>query len=70
VGDAQITFNTWREDPGGEFLKPAQGSKWVVVDLTVENTGDDEYAMSTLLQMQMRDGCAAASTWSYLLMTK
>lgn len=55
VGDARVTYNSWREDPGGQFLKPAEGSKWIVVDLTVENTGDDEYAMSTILQMQMRD---------------
>jgi len=56
VGDARVTPNGWREDPGGQFFKPAGGYKWIVVDLTVENTGDDEYAMSTLLQMQMRDG--------------
>jgi len=36
-------------------LKPKEGFKWIVVDLTVENTGDDEYSMSTLLQMEAKD---------------
>jgi hypothetical protein len=55
VGDARVTCNGYRKDSGGQYFGPAEGYKWVVVDLTVENTGDDEYAMSTLLQMQMRD---------------
>ena len=56
VGDARVTPNGWREDPGAQFFKPAEGYKWIVVDLSVENTGDTEYSMSTLLQTQMRDG--------------
>jgi hypothetical protein len=55
IGDAQVTVHSWRIDPGSEFLKPDADKQWIVVDATVVNTGDDEYAMSTLLQMSIRD---------------
>lgn len=55
IGDAQVTANSWRTDPGSEFLKPDAGKKWIVVDVTVVNTGEDEYNLSSLLQMSIRD---------------
>jgi len=55
IGDASVTVNSWRLDAGTEFFKPDADKQWVVVDVTVENTGDDEYNISSLLQMAIRD---------------
>jgi hypothetical protein len=55
VGDARVTANSYRLDAGGEYLKPDSGNMWVIVDVTVVNTGDDEYNISSLLQTAVRD---------------
>jgi len=55
IADARVTLHTWRVDPGQEFFKPAADKQWIVVDVTVENTGDDEYNISSLLQTAIRD---------------
>jgi len=54
VGDAEVTANSFRMDAGGEFLKPDPGNVWIIVDVTVVNTGDDAYSLSSLLQTGAR----------------
>ena len=55
VGDAEVTAHSFRLDTGGEFLAPDPGNVWIVIDATVVNTGGDEYNLSSLLQMAIRD---------------
>lgn len=55
IGDARVTVHSSRMDPGSEFSKPEIGKAWIIVDATVENTGDDEYNLSSLLQTAIRD---------------
>ena len=57
VGDArEVTLYGVRFSSGESFLSPDQGNVYVIVDVGVRNTGDDEYNMSSLLQLAARDG--------------
>lgn len=55
IGDAEVTVHGFRLGEGDEFFGPDEGNVWVVVDVTVVNTGDDGYALSSLLQTAARD---------------
>lgn len=54
VGDAEVTVHGCRL--GSSDLIPADpGFRYVIVDATVTNTGDDAYNISSLLQTSVRD---------------
>ena len=55
VGDAEVTVHGFRLDKGDEFFGPDEGNTWLVVDVTVVNTGGDSYALSSVLQTAARD---------------
>ncbi|WP_314585289.1 DUF4352 domain-containing protein [Paenibacillus terrigena] len=61
VGDAvdfnnlTVTLNGVRESKG-KLIKPKDGKKFVVVDVTVENKGDADKTISSLIQTAMSDG--------------
>lgn len=55
IGDARVTVHAFRMDTGSEVFAPDPGKAWIVVDVSVENTGDDEYNISSLLQTAIRD---------------
>lgn len=55
VGDAEVTVHGFRFDEGDEFFAPGEGNTWLVVDVTVVNTGDNSYALSSVLQTAARD---------------
>lgn len=60
-GQTRFTPNEVRTSMGGEFISPDDGNEIVIVDITVENTGDEELTVSTLLQMELKD----AEGWTY-----
>ncbi len=54
--DTRFTVNSVRTSSGEGFATPDEGNEFVLVDITVENTGDDDLTVSTLLQMELKDG--------------
>lgn len=53
--DTRFTPEEFRTSMGGEYFGPDQGNEFAIVDITVENTGDEELTISTLLQMDLKD---------------
>jgi hypothetical protein len=41
VGDLTLVVLGWTEDPGDEFNQPADGNRFVAVELLAANTGSD-----------------------------
>lgn len=50
----KITLNEARVEPGGDFDEP-QNDKFVVVNLTAENTTDEEQVVSSLMNVELKD---------------
>ncbi|HLS35811.1 MAG TPA: DUF4352 domain-containing protein [Bacillota bacterium] len=50
----EITLNEVRNEPGGEFDEPDE-DLFVVANLTVENTTDEEETVSSILNVELRD---------------
>jgi hypothetical protein len=55
VGDAEVTVNGVRESLGEGSLTPTAGNKWLIVEVSARNTGDDSYTLSSMLQCRLRD---------------
>ena len=55
MGDLQFTLNGVRFEPGGEFMKPDAGTKWLVFDCTLENKGAESEAISSLMMFNLYD---------------
>lgn len=55
IGTISLIVNGIKEIPGNDFAKPEEGKKFLVVDVTVENKSDKTEAISTLLQMSLKD---------------
>ncbi len=61
VGDIISVNNTvlivlgWDEPPGGDFNPPAEGKKYVAVDLLVANQGTRSFSVSPPFQMTLKD---------------
>lgn len=51
----RLTVNSVRTSIGSEYITPDSGNEFVVIDITVENTGSDELNVSTLLQLALKD---------------
>lgn len=49
-----ITLNEARVEPGGDFDSP-ENDKFVVVNLTAENTSDEEVTISSMLNVELYD---------------
>ena len=56
LGDLHITVNGVRASLGDDFWAPEKGTYFIYVDVTVRNEGNQPEVVSTLLQMEMRDG--------------
>lgn len=50
----KITLNEARIEPGGEFDSP-QNEQFVVVNLTAENTTEEEQAVSSIMNVELKD---------------
>lgn len=55
VGTLSITVNEVKLVEGNQFAKPAEGHQFLMVDVTLENTGSAPETISTLLQMWLKD---------------
>ncbi|ELZ22339.1 hypothetical protein C475_17543 [Halosimplex carlsbadense 2-9-1] len=53
--ETRFTPNEVRTSTGGEYFGPDEGNEFVIVDITVENSSDQELAISTLLQTDLKD---------------
>lgn len=51
----KITVNTTRVDAGGDFLKPDEGKVWFIMDITLENTTDEEFSSSSIICYTLKD---------------
>lgn len=55
AGNLIFTVNSTRTDEGGEFIKPDEGKIYYMVDVTVENTGDESETASSLMMFRLFD---------------
>lgn len=55
IGDLGLVVNEVTFPTGDDFTQPDEGKKFVVVDLSITNNTDSSQAVSSLLQMQMKD---------------
>lgn len=55
VGDLTITVNGVSNPEGSQFSLPADGKRFLVVDLSITNTGSRAANLSTMLQMKLKD---------------
>lgn len=55
VGDQLLTVVSTRYLPGGQFLKPKDGTVWLALDCVVENVGSDAKTVSSLAQFKLAD---------------
>lgn len=58
VGDVTLVVNGVSAPEGSQFAKPEDGKRFVVVDLSVTNTGAQAAHISTMLQMKLKDSAA------------
>lgn len=55
MGSSIVTVNKIEYSDGGTYSKPAEGNKWLNLNLTIENTGSSQQYVTTLGQMFVRD---------------
>lgn len=55
AGNLIFTVNSTRTDEGNEFIKPGEGKTYYIVDVTVENTGDESEVVSSLMMFKLFD---------------
>jgi len=55
IGTTNLTVNQVLYPAGDDFNKPKAGFKFLVVDITIENTGATAISVSSLLQMSVKD---------------
>jgi hypothetical protein len=55
IGDLVLVVNDVGSPKGDKFNKPKDGQRFVVVDLTIENKSTKEEALSSMLQMSLKD---------------
>lgn len=55
AGDLTLRVNAVSSPAGTQFAKPAAGMRFVVVDLSITNTGSTAATLSTMLQMKLKD---------------
>lgn len=56
MGDLTMVVLGWSTPPGDDFTQPESGNRFVVVDLLLVNTGSVADSVSSLLQMELKDG--------------
>jgi len=55
VGDLTLIVNGVSTPEGSQFAQPADGQRFIVVDLSITNTGSQAANVSTMLQMKLKD---------------
>lgn len=52
----KVTVNDVKDVQPTDVFQPAQGNKFVAVDVVIENTGKDTANISSLIEMTVKDG--------------
>lgn len=60
IGDIVLTVNEVTTPEASQFAKPEAGKRFLVVDVTIENKGSTAANLSSMLQMQLKDGSGQA----------
>jgi hypothetical protein len=55
IGDLTITVNEVNNPPGDSFSRPDEGNEFLVVDVTITNRSAEAVAISSVLQMFVKD---------------
>lgn len=55
MGNLQFTLNSIRFDDGDQFFVPESGTRWLVLDCTLENAGQEPAIISSLLMFKLYD---------------
>lgn len=67
VGDTYIvTINSFKTNPGDEFIKPKAGNVFVVIDASFKNVSSEEKSLSTLLQCDLKDATGQKYTETFI----
>ena len=69
VGDLTLTINGVSSPEGSQFAQPAEGKRFVVVDLSITNSGSQAANVSTMLQMKLKDASGRQYTLDLLATT-
>jgi len=56
LGNVLLTVNKAESSQGGQYIKPSEGNKYFNINLTIENQGSTQQAITTLGQMFIIDG--------------
>lgn len=62
IGDMVLVVLGWEEIAGDQFNQPAEGQKFVAIDVLLVNQGTQSTAVSSLMQMELRDATAQRYT--------
>ncbi len=54
-GDYVVSVNAVRKSSGSGFVKPKEGSAYVIPNVTIQNNSKDKTTISSLLQMYVKD---------------
>lgn len=55
MGNIILSVNKVETATGGQYTKPAEGNKWIDLNLTIENTGSNQEYITTMGQMFVLD---------------
>ncbi|CAM3585980.1 DUF4352 domain-containing protein [Erysipelothrix urinaevulpis] len=55
IDDIKITLNSMRTVKGDEFLKPEEGTEWLALDFTFENTSDESVYIAGIMDITLKD---------------
>ena len=55
IGNLELTLNSVRFDEGTEYFKPDEGEKWLVLDCTIKNIGEETESISSMLMFDLYD---------------
>lgn len=55
MGGLICTVNSVRDSKGGDFLRPEEGNIYKIIDITLENMGEESVSISSLLMFSLSD---------------
>lgn len=55
-GDTILTVLGWEDVPGNDFTTPEEGNKFISVEAIIVNQSEETISISTIIQMQLKDG--------------
>ncbi|MBX0285862.1 DUF4352 domain-containing protein [Haloarcula salinisoli] len=64
--DTELTVNSVWTSMGSDYFTPDAGNEFVVIDITVANTGSEELTVSTLLQLSLKSEAGRSYDTSFV----